>query len=324
MAEAAGAGTVLITGTTSGVGLNAAKALADRGWFVVTANRDPVRAAAAAESLGIPSAQLSHLRIDLGDLDSVRVGVETLVASLGRPLDALVINAAVYKPRLKEPERSPQGYEISMATNHLGHFLLIQLLLPDLQRSSHPSRRLVVLGTVTANSKELGGKIPIPAPADLGDLAGFKAGFRAPIAMADGKPFKPGKAYKDSKLCNMITTQELHRRLHASTGIVFSSLYPGCVADTPLFRNAPKAFQKIFPWFQKNITGGYVSQALAGERVAQVVADPAFALSGVHWSWGNRQKQGGKQFSQELSDKASNPGTAQGVWDESMKLVGLA
>jgi protochlorophyllide reductase len=324
MAEAAGAGTVLITGTTSGVGLNAAKALADRGWFVVTANRDPVRAAAAAESLGIPSAQLSHLRIDLGDLDSVRVGVETLVASLGRPLDALVINAAVYKPRLKEPERSPQGYEISMATNHLGHFLLIQLLLPDLQRSSHPSRRLVVLGTVTANSKELGGKIPIPAPADLGDLAGFKAGFRAPIAMANGKPFKPGKAYKDSKLCNMITTQELHRRLHASTGIVFSSLYPGCVADTPLFRNAPKAFQKIFPWFQKNITGGYVSQALAGERVAQVVADPAFALSGVHWSWGNRQKQGGKQFSQELSDKASNPGTAQGVWDESMKLVGLA
>jgi len=55
-----------------------------------------------------------------------------------------------------------------------------------------------------------------------------------------------------------------------------------------------------------------------------VVADPDFAVSGVHWSWGNRQKQGGKQFSQELSDKASNPETAQGVWDLSMKLVGLA
>ena len=323
-ASAGAAGTALITGTTSGVGLNATKALVDRGWTVITANRDPVRAAAAADSLGIPSAQLHHLRIDIGDLESVRVGVETLVASIGRPLDALVINAAVYKPRLKQPEWSPQDYEISMATNHLGHFLLIQLLLPDLQRSSHPSRRVVVLGTVTANSKELGGKIPIPAPADLGDLAGFKAGFKAPIAMASGKAFKPGKAYKDSKLCNMITTQELHRRLHSSTGIVFSSLYPGCVADTPLFRNAPRAFQKIFPWFQKNITGGYVSQALAGERVAQVVADPAFASSGVHWSWGNRQKQGGKQFSQELSDKASNPEIAQGVWDCSMKLVGLA
>ena len=324
MAEAVGAGTVLITGTTSGVGLHATKAMVDRGWQVVTANRDPVKAAAAADRLAIPSAQLSHLRFDLADLDSVRAGAETLVASLGRPLDALVINAAVYKPRLEQPERSPQGYEISMATNHLGQFLLIHLLLPDLERSSHPSRRVVILGTVTANSKELGGKIPIPAPADLGDLAGFKAGFQAPIAMANGKPFKPGKAYKDSKLCNMITTQELHRRLHGSTGIVFSSLYPGCVADSPLFRHAPQAFQRIFPWFQKNITGGYVSQAQAGERVAQVVADPAFSSSGVHWSWGNRQKQGGKQFSQELSDKASNPGTAQAMWEESMKLVGLA
>ena len=323
MVEAVGAGTVLITGTTSGVGLHATKAMVDRGWQVVTANRDPVKAAAAADRLAIPSAQLSHLRFDLADLDSVRAGAETLVASLGRPLDALVINAAVYKPRLEQPERSPQGYEISMATNHLGQFLLIHLLLPDLERSSHPSRRVVILGTVTANSKELGGKIPIPAPADLGDLAGFKAGFQAPIAMANGKPFKPGKAYKDSKLCNMITTQELHRRLHGSTGIVFSSLYPGCVADSPLFRHAPQAFQRIFPWFQKNITGGYVSQAQAGERVAQVVADPAFSSSGVHWSWGNRQKQGGKQFSQELSDKASNPGTAQAMWEESMKLVGL-
>lgn len=315
-------GTVLITGTTSGVGLNAAKAMVDRGWRVVTANRDPVRAAEAADALGIDSRQLNHLRIDFGDLESVRAGVETLVASLSGELDALVCNAAVYMPRLKQPERSPQGYEISMATNHLGHFLLIQMLMESLKASSHPSRRVVILGTVTANSKELGGKIPIPAPADLGDLSGFEQGFQAPISMASGKAFKPGKAYKDSKLCNMITTQELHRRLHEGTGIVFSSLYPGCVADTPLFRNTPKAFQTIFPWFQKNITGGYVSQALAGERVAQVVADPEFAVSGVHWSWGNRQKKDGRQFSQELSDKATDPSTAARVWDLSMKLVG--
>jgi protochlorophyllide reductase len=320
----ASAGTALITGTTSGVGLHATRALTDRGWTVITANRDPVRAAAAADSLGIPHSQLHHLRMDLGDLDSVRTGVETLVDSIAGDLDALVVNAAVYKPRLKQPERSPQGYELSMATNHLGHFLLIQMLLPKIQQSAHPSRRVVILGTVTANSKELGGKIPIPAPADLGDLSGFAAGFQAPIAMASGKAFKPGKAYKDSKLCNMITTQELHRRLHESTGIVFSSLYPGCVADTPLFRNTPRIFQKVFPWFQKTITGGYVSQSLAGERVAQVVADPEFAVSGVHWSWGNRQKKGGKQFSQELSDKASNPDTAARVWDYSMQLVGLS
>mgnify|MGYP006276025053 CR=1 FL=1 len=316
-------GTVLITGASSGVGLFATKALVDRGWHVVMACRDVDKARRAQAALAIADERVTHLQVDLGDLDSVRHLVDQ-VHGLGRSLDGLVINAAVYLPRLKHPERSPQGYEISMATNHLGHFLLIQLLLPDLRQSAHPSRRLVILGTVTANSKELGGKIPIPAPADLGDLSGFAAGFKAPIAMADGKRFKPGKAYKDSKLCNMITTQELHRRLHQDTGIVFTSLYPGCVADTPLFRNTPQAFQTIFPWFQKTITGGYVSQALAGERVAQVVADPDFAVSGVHWSWGNRQSKGGKQFSQELSDKASNPETARLTWEYSMKLVGLA
>ena len=311
-------GVALVTGTTSGVGLNTVKALVSQGWTVVTANRSPQRAAGAADALEIPKERLRHVQMDLSDFDSIKRAVDSLDG-----IDALVCNAAVYKPRLKQPERSPQGYEVSMATNHFGHFLLIQLLLDTLKRSQHPSRRVVILGTVTANSKELGGKIPIPAPADLGDLSGFEAGFQDPIAMADNKPFKPGKAYKDSKLCNMITTQELHRRLHQDTGIVFSSLYPGCVADTPLFRNTPKAFQTIFPWFQRNITGGYVTQKLAGERVAQVVADPDFAVSGVHWSWGNRQKKDGRQFSQELSDKATDPSTAERVWDLSMKLVGL-
>jgi len=314
-------GTVLITGASSGVGLHTAKALASRGWHVVMACRDTTKARAAADSLAIPASCLTHLQVDLGDLDSVRRLVEAFRAT-GRPLDALVCNAAVYLPLLKQPQRSPQGYELSMATNHFGHFLVIQLLLDDLKRSTHPSRRLVILGTVTANSKELGGKIPIPAPADLGDLSGFKAGFQAPISMANGKPFKPGKAYKDSKLCNMITTRELHRRLNANTGIVFTSLYPGCVADTPLFRNSYPLFQRIFPWFQKRITGGYVSQELAGERVALVVADPGFASSGAHWSWGNRQSAGGKQFIQELSEQASDQGTAELMWTLTSKLVG--
>ena len=194
-------GTVLITGTTSGVGLNAAKALVDRGWTVITANRSPQRAAGAADQLEIPKDRLQHVLMDLGDLDSVRSAVDKLPGAV----DVLVCNAAVYKPKLKQPERSPQGYELSMATNHFGHFLLVQLLLDRIKASSHPSRRVVILGTVTANSKELGGKIPIPAPADLGDLSGFEAGFMEPLSMASGKPFKPGKAYKDSKLCNMIT-----------------------------------------------------------------------------------------------------------------------
>ena len=108
-------GTVLITGTTSGVGLFATKALIDRGWQVITANRSPLRADLAARSLGLPfdrPRQLQHLEIDLGDLNSVRNGAKTLLETLDKPLDALVCNAAVYLPRLRKPQRSPQGYEI--------------------------------------------------------------------------------------------------------------------------------------------------------------------------------------------------------------------
>jgi protochlorophyllide reductase len=313
--------TVIITGASSGVGLYGAKALADRGWYVVMACRDLAKAENAAKSLGMAPDSYKLMKIDLGDLDSVRQFVAEF-RLLARPLTALVCNAAVYLPQLKEPMYSPQGYEISVATNHLGHFLLANLMMEDLKQSPATDRRLVILGTVTANSKELGGKIPIPAPADLGDLSGLEAGFKAPINMISGKAFKPGKAYKDSKLCNMITTQELHKRFK-DTGIAFTSLYPGCVADTPLFRNAPEAFQKIFPWFQKNITKGYVSQELAGERVADVVADPRFKQSGVHWSWGNRQKEGRESFSQELSDKVTDAATAKRMWEASAKLVGI-
>jgi protochlorophyllide reductase len=314
--------TVIITGASSGVGLYGAKALADRGWYVVMACRDLVKAENAAKALGMAPDSYKLMKIDLGDLDSVRQFATTF-RSLNLPLTALVCNAAVYLPQLKAPMYSPQGYEISVATNHLGHFLLANLMMEDLKQSTALDRRLVILGTVTANSKELGGKIPIPAPADLGDLSGLEAGFKAPIAMISGQAFKPGKAYKDSKLCNMITTQELHKRFNRDTGIAFTSLYPGCVADTPLFRNAPKAFQKIFPWFQKNVTKGYVSQELAGERVADVVADPRFKQSGVHWSWGNRQKEGRESFSQELSDKVTDAATAKRMWAASAKLVGI-
>jgi protochlorophyllide reductase len=315
--------TVIITGASSGVGLYAAKAFAQReNWHVIMACRNLPKTQQAAQSLGISPDKYTIMHLDLGSLAGVRQFVTDFRAS-GKSLDALVCNAAVYLPRLQEPMYSPDGYELSVATNHLGHFLLCNLLLENLKQSTSPDPRLVILGTVTANSKELGGKIPIPAPADLGDLQGMVAGFKAPIAMIDGKPFKPGKAYKDSKLCNMITTRELHRRFHSSTGITFTSLYPGCVADTPLFRNAPELFQKIFPWFQKNITGGYVTQELAGERVAQVVADPEFKQSGVHWSWGNRQKAGRASFAQELSAQASDDQKAQKMWELSAKLVGI-
>ena len=281
--------------------------------------RDLAKASRAAESLELPAEQYTLSRLDLGVQASVRAFVADFLAS-GRDLNALVNNAAVYKPRLTEPARSIEGYEMSVATNHLGHFLLSRLLMGKLQQAK--SARLITLGTVTANAEEFGGKVPIPAPADLGELEGLEKGFRAPIAMIDGKPFKPGKAYKDSKLCNMIISRELHRRFHNRTGVVFNTLYPGCVADTALFRDTPAAFQRIFPWFQKNITKGYVTQELSGDRVAQVVADDAFAESGVHWSWGNRQN-GRAAFAQPLTAKAQQVTRAARLWTLSEQMVGL-
>jgi protochlorophyllide reductase len=313
--------TVVITGTSSGVGLYAAKALIDRGWFVVMACRNISKMEDAAEELELPRDSYTIRLLDLGSLDSVRRFVNNF-RIMNMTLDALICNAAIYMPLLKEPLRSPEGYELSMTTNHLGHFLLCNLMLEDLKKSTYSDRRLVILGTVTHNPDELGGKIP-PRP-DLGNFEGFEAGFKDPISMANAKAFEPVKAYKDSKVCNVLTMRELDRRYHASTGISFTSLYPGCVADTPLFRNHYPLFQKIFPWFQKNITGGYVSQELAGERVAMVVADPDYKQSGAYWSWGNRQKKDGKSFVQKVSPQARDDIKGERMWDLSAKLVGIA
>lgn len=313
--------TVVVTGASSGVGLYGAKALAQRGWYVVMACRNLDKAQKAAESVGMQPGSYTLIHIDLGSLESVREFVRVFRAR-GLSLDALVCNAAIYMPLIKEPLRSPEGYELTVTTNHLGHFLLCNLMLEDLKKSSYRDRRLVILGTVTHNPDELGGKIP-PQP-DLGNLDGFAEGFKEPISMIDGKKFEPVKAYKDSKVCNILTMRELHRRYHESTGITFSSLYPGCVAETPLFRNHYPLFQKLFPIFQKYITGGYVSQDLAGERVAAVVADPEYRQSGAYWSWGNRQKKNGKSFVQQVSSQARDDERGDRMWDLSFKLVGLA
>ena len=315
--------TVIITGASSGVGLQAAKALADRGWHIVMACRNLAKTQKVAEEVGIDRDSYSIIHLDLASLESVRQFVKDFRAT-GKSLNALVCNAAVYLPLEKEPQRSKDGYELSVATNHLGHFLLCNLLLEDLRKSPASDKRLVTIGTVTANPKELGGKIPIPAPPDLGDLQGMESGFKAPVSMIDGRKFKSGKAYKDSKLCNMLTMRELHNRYHNPTGIVFNAMYPGCVAETGLFRNHFSLFQTIFPWFQKNITGGYVTEELAGQRVAKVVADPNFNESGVYYSWGNRQQEDRAAFKQEISDEALDANKGKRLWELSEKLVGLA
>ena len=327
-------GLVLITGTTSGVGLHTLRPLLRFGWEVIAVNRSNKRALKIAqESLTDSEMKNMHfIEIDLSDLDDVKSGCIEILKKFENPINSIICNAAVYKPRLRNPERSPQGFENSMAVNHFGHFVLISLLLENVLSSEKKivlngkttkyKPRIIVLGTVTANYLELGGRIPIPAPADLGNLSGFKNGFLSPISMANGKKFKPGKAYKDSKLCNMITVQELSKR-YSKENIIFNSLYPGCVADTNLFRNTPWLFRFFFPIFQRFITRGYISQRLAGERVAQVATYKKYAKSGVHWSWGNRQKSGREAFSQKLSKRIIDSNISKQTYELTRKLVGL-
>ena len=325
---------VLITGTTSGVGLNTLKPLIRAGWDVLAINRSNKKALIESSKL-LSNAELEKIKffeIDLSDLNMVREGSNQIIEKFGDSLKVIICNSAVYKPRLRKPERSAQGFENSMAVNHLGHFLLINLLLekmlssnfeiPTKENKSKFIPRITILGTVTANYKEFGGKIPIPAPANLGDLSGFERGFLAPISMANGKKFKPGKAYKDSKLCNMITVQEMAKRFPREK-LICNSLYPGCVANTKLFRDTPWIFRKLFPIFQRFITRGYVSERLAGERVALIATGKEFSQSGVHWSWGNRQKSGRQAFSQNLSDRIIDPYTSKRLWELSKSLVGL-
>ncbi|XAR56561.1 Protochlorophyllide reductase [Bertholletia excelsa] len=313
-------GSVVITGASSGLGLATAKALAETGkWHVIMACRDFLKAERAAKSAGIARENFTVMHLDLASLDSVRQFVDSFRRS-GWPLDVLVCNAAVYQPTAKEPSFTAEGFELSVGTNHLGHFLLSRLMLDDLTQSDYPSKRLIIVGSITGNTNTLAGNVP--PKANLGDLRGLAGGLNGLniSSMIDGGDFDGAKAYKDSKVCNMLTMQEFHRRYHEDTGIAFASLYPGCIATTGLFREHIPLFRLLFPPFQKYITKGFVSEAEAGKRLAQVVSDPSLTKSGVYWSW----NKDSASFENQLSQEASDADKARKVWELSEKLVGLA
>lgn len=178
---------VVITGANRGVGLAAAQEVARAGRPVVLLCRSERRGREAAETLAPPSGPGTHhlVPIDLASLDSVRRAAQA-VADLGRPLAALVNNAAVLPAERTE---SRDGFELQLAVNHLAHFLLSCLLFPLLDRSAGPAR-----------------VISVSSGAHHGPAFDFDdPNFRR-------KPYGPREAYQQSKLANVLFANGLASR----------------------------------------------------------------------------------------------------------------
>lgn len=178
---------ILITGANSGIGLGATQMLAARGATVVMACRTPAKAEAAAAQVrdGAPAAEVEIVQLDLADLGSVERCAEEVGA---KGIDILINNAGV----MALPEqKTADGFEIQLGTNHLGHFALTGRLLPQLVRSAHG--RVVTVGSVA----HLFGRIAFD---DLHAERGYS----------------PWGRYAQSKLANMLFLHELTRRVEAA------------------------------------------------------------------------------------------------------------
>jgi protochlorophyllide reductase len=189
----------LLTGGTSGIGFQAVQRLLAAGHRLTVLCRD----GAAADRLG---GRLSTPICDLSDLTSVERCAEALLTA-AEPIDSLVLNAGLQYSGAREPRWSAQGFELTIAVNHLAHQVLVERLLPLLLLSTAP--RLVVTSSEVHDPSTAGGKVG--QPAGLGDLSGLRQGPGG--AMVNGGPFNAEKAYKDSKLCNLLMARDVERRL---------------------------------------------------------------------------------------------------------------
>ncbi len=211
--------TMLVTGVTSGVGLETMRVLALRGAHVIGTGRSLSRARAACASV---QGRTTPLALELTDYPSVVAAAET-VKALGVPLDALVCNAGVMALRRLE---QVAGIERQFATNHLGHFLLVHRLLAALRAA--PQGRVVVVSSGVLSWSD-------PAGIEWDNLSGER-------------DYDPNRAYGQSKLANALFALELSRRF-AGSAATANALHPGYV-DTKLFRHYPwslRGFHNLLP-----------------------------------------------------------------------------
>ncbi len=203
--------TMVVTGATSGIGLEAAVMLAARGATVVLVGRDAARTQAAVATVKSRSGAtaVSSLLCDFGDRAQIRRLASELLAQCPR-IDVLINNAGSVSATR---EVTPDGYEKTFAVNHLGYFLLTTLLLERLKASA--PARIVSVASIGHRNGTL----------DWGDLHFANGGYSTM------------KAYSRSKLGNVLFTRELARRLEG-TGVTTNCLHPGGVA-TNIWSHAP-------------------------------------------------------------------------------------
>ncbi|MDT5279185.1 MAG: hypothetical protein QOJ20_380 [Mycobacterium sp.] len=260
----------VITGASSGLGLECARALlrSDPSWHVVLPVRDEGRGAEAVRQLGEPR-RCTVIPMDLASLTSVRAFVGNVRAAGLAPLHAIVCNAGVQV--VSGTERTEDGFEMTFGVNHLGHFALVQGLLDEL---AHPARVVVVSSGTHDPSKHTG--MPDPRYTSAADLAQPRA------EQDDGR-----RRYTTSKLCNVLFTYELDRRLgHGGQGVAVNAFDPGLMPGSGLARDYPPlqrlAWRYLLPALR--VLPGVRSTRTSGRYLAALTNDARFdGVSGEYF-----------------------------------------
>jgi NAD(P)-dependent dehydrogenase (short-subunit alcohol dehydrogenase family) len=310
-------GTVLVTGGNSGLGFECARELARGGWRVLIASRDRNVSAAAVERIVRDTGNdaVAEMGLDLGSTASVRRFARE-IETRNVPLRALVCNAGL---QLSERRLSEDGFELTFAVNHLGHFLLTNLLLGRLR--AHAPARIVVVASGVHDPKLWTG-MPKPAVGDLPTLAETGGPERGRF---DGR-----LAYVNSKLCNLWFVYELVRRLEATGlandgGLTVNGFDPGLVPGSGLARDYSPVLRfvwdRVLPGAALVLT--HVVPTVnpapkAGRALARLVLDPAFArISGKYFPSHARWREA------PSSDASYETDRARALWDESVRMTNL-
>jgi NAD(P)-dependent dehydrogenase (short-subunit alcohol dehydrogenase family) len=212
--------TIVVTGATSGLGQESARALAAAGATVVLTGRDDEKGEAAVEAVGHGA---TFQNIDLADLDAVRRGADELVGRLDR-LDVLINNAGVMACPLL---RTADGFEMQFGTNHLGHFLLTARLAP-----LAPGRVV----NLSSHGHMIGG-------VDLDD------------PNYERREYEKWRAYGQAKTANVLFTRELERRF-GDQGRHSYAVHPGMIATNLGRHLEPADFEYIGSRTKDRPSGG--------------------------------------------------------------------